>query len=685
MKHSHNRVPSADKRQKRSISRTLTLSLIATVIVVKIVTVSSIYLILSIRAKSQLAQKADEYITSLTTVLEIPVWNLDDLTIKRIGEAYAHNDLVESIIIADYQGHGYYDFNRKSKSAVITRSATIIHNGRAIGKIEISLSAKTYAEMNRHLVLSSLTTLLSVVLVLLIVTGLFSLRLVSKLLSQLNNVVNSYASTNDDVPKFDMPYREFQPVVDLLDEMRERIDSQMKELRKAEKKYRSIFENALEGIFQTTPDGRILSVNPSMARILGFESVEETVKAITNVGQQLYVNPQQRMELTELMKVGKTITDFQLKFLRKDGSSVWVSLYARPIFDENGKIVMFQGSVEDITQRKLAETALAESEAKMRSILNNIEIGVVLISPEMEILEMNKWMRELFPDADPGKHPICYHLFNDPPCESICEDCPTYKTMQDGRVHESQKQMPLESGKRSFRIVSSPILDVSGKVTAVIEIVDDVTEKLSLESQLIQSQKMEAVGRLAGGIAHDFNNMLSIILGYGEMILLDIQKDHPHRGSLKEVVRAAMRASGLTRQLLAFSRKQVLEMHTVDLNSVITGFERLLRRVIGEDITLMVTLSPEPCQVMADRGQFEQVLLNIAVNARDAMLDGGTLTIETATSLLDETYVAKRPHLTSGEYAMITISDTGYGMDKETLEHIFEPFLPPREKKKGPV
>ena len=204
-----------------------------------------------------------------------------------------------------------------------------------------------------------------------------------------------------------------------------------------------------------------------------------------------------------------------------------------------------------------------------------------------------------------------------------------------------------------------------------------------LESQLHQAQKMESVGRLAGGVAHDFNNLLSIILGYAEIALQTSNKDHPHHELLTQIYQAGVRASDLTRQLLAFSRKQILEMKIVDVSNVVTGFEKLMRRLIGEDIAVNLSLTSDPLPVKADISQLEQVLMNLAINARDAMPDGGALTIETRVVELDEAYAKTRPGVTPGAYAMIGVSDTGCGMGRDTLEHIFEPFFTTKERDKG--
>ena len=325
----------------------------------------------------------------------------------------------------------------------------------------------------------------------------------------------------------------------------------------------------------------------------------------------------------------------------------------------------------DIAERQRAESALRESEAKMRSIVDNIGIGVSLISPKMEVLELNHPMREWFPGVEPGQRPICYRAFNDPPREVICDNCPTHQTLQDGLVHEATTQTPRAGRVRNYRIVSSPIHNASGEVTAAIEMVEDITEKLSLESQFLQAQKMEAVGRLAGGVAHDFNNMLGVILGYAEMALDKVDPAQPLHADLEQIKQAAKRSADLTRQLLAFARKQTIDPKVLDLNETVEGMLKMLRRLIGEDIDLSGCQDSGLWPVKMDPTQVEQILANLCVNARDAIAEVGKVTIETENAAFDEAYCADHAGFVPGQYAMLAISDDGCGMDEETLEQDF--------------
>ena len=222
-----------------------------------------------------------------------------------------------------------------------------------------------------------------------------------------------------------------------------------------------------------------------------------------------------------------------------------------------------------------------------------------------------------------------------------------------------------------------------GAVEKLVIVNRDITARKQLEEQLYRSQKLEAIGRLSGGVAHDFNNLLGLIIGYGEALQQRIPPEDPYREAVDEIQNAGKRAAALTQQLLAFSRKQVLEPRILNLDAIILDIEKMLRRLVGEDIEMQLLLAPDIGSVKADRSQIEQVVLNLVVNARDAMPDGGKLTIETANRELDRTAVLRHPYVIPGPYALLKVTDTGCGMDAELQSHIFEPFFTTKEKGKG--
>jgi signal transduction histidine kinase/CheY-like chemotaxis protein len=287
----------------------------------------------------------------------------------------------------------------------------------------------------------------------------------------------------------------------------------------------------------------------------------------------------------------------------------------------------------------------------------------------------------------------CYGLTHhaERPCASAEHPCPMDKVKRTGKpvvfdhVHYGQDKTP-----RYVEVCAYPIFDQSGKIVQIVEYTIDITdrkksdeEREKLRSQLLASQKMETVGILAGGIAHDFNNILTTILGYSQIMALKLKESHPMREMVNEIYDAADRAAGLTRQLLAFSRKQVMEMKVVNLNSIVSNISRMLGRLIGENIQLHLTLAESLGNIRADAGQIEQVIMNLVVNARDAMPNGGTLTIETGQIELDEKYTARRPEVQPGLYAMITVTDNGVGILPEIQDKIFEPFFTTKKRGEG--
>ena len=243
-----------------------------------------------------------------------------------------------------------------------------------------------------------------------------------------------------------------------------------------------------------------------------------------------------------------------------------------------------------------------------------------------------------------------------------------------GTLQNVDLEVRTKRGDRRFVLASFERIELGGR-PCLLSVMHDISERKRLEDQLRQAQKMEAIGRLAGGVAHDFNNLLSVIIGYCDLLFRTLPADAPQRGEIAEIRDAADAASGLTRQLLAFSRRQVVERRVLDLNAVVTRAERLLRRLVGDDIELVVRLAPALAPIQADAGQLDQVLVNLVVNARDAMPAGGTIVIETAPAVLDAAYAQAHPGARAGEYVSVSVSDDGVGMDADTQAHIFEPFF----------
>jgi two-component system, cell cycle sensor histidine kinase and response regulator CckA len=334
-----------------------------------------------------------------------------------------------------------------------------------------------------------------------------------------------------------------------------------------------------------------------------------------------------------------------------------------------------------------ALNALQESEERYRSFFDNSIDAVLLTSPDGRILKANAESCRIFGYTEEELFLVGRNGVVDP------SDPQLPKALEErNRTGRFKGELTLvrKDGKKFPGEISTAVFKDKENVVRTSMIIRDITERrraeqetTSLQDQLRQSQKVEAIGQLAGGIAHDFNNLLTIIQGNSQLSLMDLQEGDPLKANIEEIQEAAKRAADLTRQLLAFSRKQILEMRVLDLNQVLQRLDKMLRRVIGEDIDLTMLLPELIWKVMGDPGQIEQVIMNLSVNARDAMPEGGKLTIETANVELDEEYAKQHIAVQPGRYVMLSMSDTGVGMAPEVRERIFEPFFTTKEKGTG--
>lgn len=379
----------------------------------------------------------------------------------------------------------------------------------------------------------------------------------------------------------------------------------------------------------------------------------------------------------------KNRTEFRL--LNKNGQPVWVETHSAVIKDLNGNVVGRRGVTIDISERKQAEEALREAEAKFRSIFENAVEGIFQATPEGAYVAVNPAMARILGYASPEElieERICFSEYN-------YVDKDTRRELrerldQDGIVMGFECEVFRKDATKLSTIQNvRAIRDEQGTLLHYEGSIEDVSERKVLESQLRQAQKLEAIGMLAGGIAHDFNNLLTVICGYCDLSLYQLDEHDPLHRNLNEISRAADRAGVLTRQLLAFSRKQVLMPRVLDLNSVVSEMEKLLRRLIGENIEFRAILAENLGSMKADPGQLEQVIMNLAINSRDAMPNGGKLIIETNNVYLDEEHAKRHVTVSAGHYVMLAVSDTGSGMDKETQGRIFEPFFTTKEQGKG--
>ena len=458
-------------------------------------------------------------------------------------------------------------------------------------------------------------------------------------------------------------------------------------LLKSEEKYRGIFENAVMGIFRTTLDGRYLSINPAGARMYGYESPEEMMQSVTDMAHQVYVHPEDRQRLKDLIESNGLVEDFEAEHYTKDGSRMWASVNARAVRDTSGA-VYYETTSQNITERKQAEIRLLESEERYRTVFENTGAATVIIENDTTISLCNAEFERLsgytkdaiegkkswtgFTDAEDWERMLAWHYLR--------------RQDPDKAAKRYEFRFVTRAGeKRHIYLVMDIIPGTTKSVASLIDITDHKRaeeEKAHLESRLFQAQKMEAIGTLAGGIAHDFNNILTALTGYASLLQMKIDNKVLHNYT-DQILFASRKAVDLIQSLLAFSRQQAVTLNPVNINGVIRNTKKLLKRLLTEDIRLRILTAPDDIIIMADVTQIDQILFNLITNAKDAMPHGGTITIETRPVELDSEFKRSHGYGEPGSYALLSVSDTGIGMDETTRKKIFDPFFTTKAIGKG--
>ena len=476
-------------------------------------------------------------------------------------------------------------------------------------------------------------------------------------------------------------YEDLMQQIAQLEEDLQRQRAAYDEQAQAQTLFLSLIDSLPLNVFSKDQDGRFILANRQYC-----QTVAKPMEAILGRTDEDFHPPEMarkyRRDDRSVME-NRQVTSIEEEHRTTTGTVMDVNVIKAPLYNHQREVTGVLGVFWDISKRKQAERALHESEKRFRELVDLLPQSIYEFDTEGRILFANQSALRTFgyTPEDMGRRLTVWDLL-DP------KDHPrAWADMERSDVRRMRKGAEYTARHRDGRLFpivaySSPI-ERDGQTVGVRGIAIDLTEVRSLEERLNLAQKMEAVGQLAGGVAHDLNNLLSPILGYTEMLLDDLPPEADDRHALQSIHDAGLKARDLVQQLLAFARKQPLEITTIDLNRVVTGFERLLRRSIREDIIIEIELSRVPALVQADAGQIEQVIMNLAVNAQDSMPTGGRLTLETAIVHLDDTYADEHPEVTPGPHVMLSLSDTGQGIATADRERVFDPFFTTKERGKG--
>jgi two-component system, cell cycle sensor histidine kinase and response regulator CckA len=451
------------------------------------------------------------------------------------------------------------------------------------------------------------------------------------------------------------------------------------ELRRAADNYRDLVENLNEIVFSLDVDGNVTYISPPIEGLSGYRTGEMTGKPFAE-----FVHPDDRQLMQDCLAdvlVGK-LKPCEFRIVDRKGLVHWCRSSSRPQVVRD-QLVGITSIIVDITEQRKTQEALQLAEQSYQAIFEEAVVGIFRTAPEGQYVVVNPALARMLGYDSPEEvkasiTDVARQLYVDPDrrreFKSIIE--------KEGSVRGFECQVYRKNGGRMWMSVNARAIYKNGRTVAYEGMNEDITERKLLQQQVLQAQRLDAVGKLAGGIAHDFNNLLGVVLGQGELLLDRLSFADPSRRRVEQICQAAQRAVALTAQLLAFGRQQILHPVVLDLNAVLRNLNDIMARVIGEDIVLVNRHDPALGPVKGDVGQIEQVLLNLAVNARDAMSQGGTLTVETCNVDLDtnaQRYAGAGP----GRYALLTMTDTGTGMDEETMAQIFEPFFTTKERDRG--
>jgi two-component system cell cycle sensor histidine kinase/response regulator CckA len=459
-----------------------------------------------------------------------------------------------------------------------------------------------------------------------------------------------------------------------------------KKLKDNERWLSTTLKSIGDAVITTDMDGNVTFINPKAEVLTGWKGADAVGKSLDAIFCIMDDKSRKTLDNHVLQVLKRQVNGKSIEhcvLVNKHHKEIDISENTSPIIDDKGDVQGVVLTFQDISERMCFERALRESEERFRSVVENSHTGIVVVNTHFKCIYANREMTQLLGYSEKEILDRDFRIFLSDYEKNIFAEHKIQ--LEQGEKVPSRYDFEIlrkNGEKRQMQVVVSTVNMTGGESQTVIQLLD-VTERNRLEQQLRHAQKMKAIGTLAGGIAHDFNNIITAIRGCTDLVISQTVESDPIYQDLKEVQISAERASELTRQLLYFSRNQPMEMVTLNLNKTIEGLFKMLHRLIGEDVGISTALAPELWHAYADKGSFEEVIMNLAINARDAMPKGGKLTIKTENVVVDKIYCENTPEGRPGKFVCVSIEDSGIGMDAETSERIFEPFFSTKGPGKG--
>jgi len=442
---------------------------------------------------------------------------------------------------------------------------------------------------------------------------------------------------------------------------------------------RDLFEGVPVGLYRSTPDGRILDANRNLVELLGYPS-RGTLLATS--APRLYVDPADRERWKAIVGEQGEVRAYEMRMRRHSGGVIWARQSVRAVVDGEGR-TEYEGAIEDITERTCAERALRVSEERYGAAFEQAAIGLAEVSPAGRFLRVNRYLCERFGYSEAELLQKTVLDLTHPEDVVATQEFLADPSHVHGPYRREKRYIRKDGTTIWSQLTTSLVRTPDGGPAFFITVIEDLTDRKRLEAQLLHAQKLEAVGQLAGGVAHDFSNLIGAIQGYAQLVERTLAPEDPRRADIGEIRKAGQRAAGLIHQLLTFARRQETQPQLIEVNGLLSNLGRLVTRVLGSNIKVSWGLTDDLPAIKVDPGQFEQVILNLAINARDAMPEGGTLGIETSLVQVDQSHVSRQRGSRIGPHVMITVSDTGMGMPREVMDRIFEPFFTTKGPDRG--